>query len=451
MNERLVRTSVVILLAAGAAAAAGQTPEGESLTLRRALELAAARAPDLSAARHAADAASSSARLASDAFHPQAFLTTTPGYASGLPVAVAGRVPAVAGVEVRQTLYDPAARTEALEAEARASEASGSRGETRSQTLVQTALAYTRLYADRALADAARRKVAARETISRRAAALRDAGRKTDIETERAALETARARQQLLDAQSDGDLDEMALRRLIGWSSRAPIVLADDPATALAPPAPGDDVAAARAADPELSSIVEQQTLLAKSAQIAARPFAPIVEAEAQYQRLTRANHYDQYYLRFKADDWSVGLTLALPLWTGGQKAAREARARSLAAKLGDERRSRETGLDLETRRAVAANDHAAAALSLARRARGISEEELKLARLRASEGRGEADAVAQAEIGQADADQAVARAEFDLAAARARLLALRGELVTAQAARAGAPPEQDASLAEAR
>jgi outer membrane protein len=438
MNKRLTQGALLVASLVCAGAVRGQTPAGEPLTLRRALELAAAHAPDLAVAREEAGAASASARLARSAFQPRAFLTTTPGYASGLPVAVAGRVPAIAGVEVHQTLYDPAARSEALEADAQASEASGSRGQMRRAVLTNTVLAYARLSEDRALVDSARRRLDARQTLGRRAAALKEAGRATEVEAERAELETARARQQVLDAESDEDLDELALRRLIGWPARGPIVLADDPAEALGSPGSGDDTEAARGADPELSSLAEQQALLAQSARIAARSFAPVVEAEAQYQRLTRANHYDQYYLRFKADDWSVGVTLALPLWTGGQSAAREARARALAAKLADERQSRQTSLDLDVRRASAAEEHAGAALSLARRAQGIAAEELKLARLRGAEGRGEADDVERAEIGQADADDAVARADADLAGARARLLALRGELGVGASASAG-------------
>src|SRR6266508_2190690 len=93
--------------------ASGQTPA--PLTLKRAAELALAHAPETASARAAAAESASRARAAAAGFAPQAFATTTPGYSSGLPVAVAGRVPAVFGVELHQTLYDPARRAEALE------------------------------------------------------------------------------------------------------------------------------------------------------------------------------------------------------------------------------------------------------------------------------------------------------------------------------------------------
>src|SRR5207244_3460154 len=78
-----------------------------------------ARAPEAASARAQAAEADADARAAAATFAPRAFATTTPGYSSGLPVAVAGRVPSVFGVEVHQTLYDPARRAEALAARAR--------------------------------------------------------------------------------------------------------------------------------------------------------------------------------------------------------------------------------------------------------------------------------------------------------------------------------------------
>ena len=50
-----------------------------------------------------------------------------------------------------------------------------------------------------------------------RAQALFDEGRTTEIDVERARLQAARAKQKLLNAESDRDLDGLELKRLIGW------------------------------------------------------------------------------------------------------------------------------------------------------------------------------------------------------------------------------------------
>src|SRR5450759_4298668 len=89
------------------------------LTLREAVERVLAHSPSLAAAEAARSEAAASERLARDAFHPEAWATTTPGYSSGLPTAIAGRAPAIAGLEVRQTLYDRSSRSAVFQSEAR--------------------------------------------------------------------------------------------------------------------------------------------------------------------------------------------------------------------------------------------------------------------------------------------------------------------------------------------
>ena len=109
MNDRIFRGLLSCLLlfllppVPGALARSDGPPGAvEPLTLRRAVELALARSPELAAA----------------GFRPEAFASTTPGYSTGLPVAVAGQVPAIFGVSVRTSLYDPARREGALAARA---------------------------------------------------------------------------------------------------------------------------------------------------------------------------------------------------------------------------------------------------------------------------------------------------------------------------------------------
>src|SRR6476620_8670283 len=98
MNRQALALALV-LAALSSSPAHGQTPPAGPLTLRRAAERALGRAPENASARAAAAEGSARARSAAAEFQPQAFATTTPGLSSGLPVAVAGRVPSVFGVE----------------------------------------------------------------------------------------------------------------------------------------------------------------------------------------------------------------------------------------------------------------------------------------------------------------------------------------------------------------
>src|SRR5207245_7340652 len=138
----------------------GQVRAPAPLTLRGAAERALARVPESVAARAAAAEADARARFAAAGFAPQAFATTTPAYSSGLPVAVAGRVPAVFGVEVHQTLYDPARRAEALAARVRAETFEAASTRSGASTARALVLSYGRNWSDRPQIENARKDLA---------------------------------------------------------------------------------------------------------------------------------------------------------------------------------------------------------------------------------------------------------------------------------------------------
>jgi len=81
--------ALLLLAVLSSSTALAQTSAASPLTLKRAAERAMARAPEAVAARAAAAEGAARARTAAAGFAPQAFATTTPGYSSGLPDAVA--------------------------------------------------------------------------------------------------------------------------------------------------------------------------------------------------------------------------------------------------------------------------------------------------------------------------------------------------------------------------
>jgi outer membrane protein TolC len=417
------RTLVLLVLLAGPALAT------EPLTLRVAVSRALERAPELAVSRGALEEASAASRSAGSAFQPEAFVSSTPGYASGMPITVVGRVPAIASVEVRQLVYDGRARAEVHLAAAKAEDATAALGKARADTAKAVLSLYARCFADDALAEAAQRRVATEEGAAGRVAALEREGRAMPLDVERATLALARARQRLLDATSDRDLDQLELRRLVGWPANEPLVLAEDPVSAVPAPPPGDDLEAAKAYDPELSALVREESLAGRAAELASRFVQPTVAAEAQYARLARFNNYEQYFKNFKADDFAVGVSVSIPLFTGGRNDAGAARARATVERVRASRVRREQAIQTEVLRAEAAHVSAGAAMSLAERARAVATEALRLAHVLESEGRGEPEGVAGAERALAQAEEELAKSAYGLAEARAGLLAVRGDL----------------------
>ena len=403
----------------------------QGLTLKRAAELALSRAPEVVAARAEAEEGKAQARAAAASFAPQAFATTTPGFSSGLPVAVAGRVPSVFGIELHTTLYDPARRADALEAEARAAALEGALSKSTSATARALVLAYGRNWADRTLVENARRALEAREAVHRRISALAREGRQTELEVEQAGLEVARAKQAVADRESEYDLDRLELAHLVDWASREPLAIAEDPLAALREPS-GDSLAAARAADPELAALARQAEALERAATLQKRAWLPVVQAEGQYLRLANYNNFDQYFVKFKANDWAAGVSDVIPLWTSGRLAHGQAAASARLEKVRADRRARSRDLELAVRRAEIEAARAQAKLQLASRGLAVARESLRVAQALAAEGRGEPDEIDRREIASAQAQDDVARASQGLLAARAKLLELTGELPAA-------------------
>ncbi len=430
MNRSIARFCLVLL--ASPLAARAQAPGPEPLTLRHAVELALDRAPQLAAARAAREEGAASADLARDEFHPYAFFSTTPGYTYGLPGTVAGQVPAIAAVQIRQTLYDVNRKSATLVARANASALDASLEQSCRATIESTVAAYARSFLDGEQVDAARRRLDAAEAMARRVTALFDEGRRPELDVERATLQAARARQKLLNAESDRDLSELELKRLIGWPGSAPLRLAGDPDAVVPELHQAENLLVVKAKDPELKSLSREVDLLIQSASLESKRWMPTIQASATYQRLAKFNDYDKYYVTFTPDNVAVGVSIALPLWTGGRFEDGERRARARLERAEADLRTRENDLEMAVRRAETAVARSMAEKSLSRRARGIASQTRSAEEMFVRDGRSEPVDLDETEMALADADEEAARASLTSLLERVRLLSLRGELATA-------------------
>jgi outer membrane protein TolC len=416
--------------ASGVASGASEAP---TLSLRRATELALAKAPDVAAAAAAAESDRAGARLAGDAFRPAAEASTTPGVGRGLPVAVAGRVPSIVTVDLHQSVYNSEQRSQALSARAKAAITASAYDRVRVQTAREIADLYARCWSGQQLLSGAERRLAAYQAISARAAALHAEARATDLDLAQARLREAKARLRRMEIAAARDVDLWELRRRLGLPADAPLAFPDDPLAGT--PEPSQDlraaVEAARAADSELRSAVQAIELLERAGRLRRGILAQVtVDADAQYSRLSRANGIDQFYVKFREDDWSVALAVAVPLWSGGRLRDGLAQAEAALDRLKQQQRARAEQIEIEVHRAGAAWDHAEAAADLARQAAAVAEEDLRIAGALAAEGRAGADDQDSRAAALADAREEEIKATAGLLAARVQLLAARGELL---------------------
>lgn len=374
-----------------------------TMTMRDAIGRAVANSPDVRALEAQLIEARANAHL-TDAFRPMATLSTTPGYATGLPIAVLGQVPAIATIEAHKLLYDTSAQTELLSAEAQIDEMEA-RLETRKREVAQSAAdLFARATAGSMIATNAQRRVEAYRTIASHAAALRSEGRARDLDVNRAALQLASARRAALLAQSRVELDQLRLERMTGGSQ---------PAVELKPFSPTATLD---------SQIEKLQRALASEKRL----FKPSIAAQVQYARLF--GRYGRFYLNFKPDDFSAAASVSLPIWTSGRRTATIERISAQLQQVTAMRDARRDEIELNVREAQADSKQAEAERELAQRTLTVAQEGLRVAQDLAREGRGEVNDVPLAQIAVADAEDDLANAEAHASAARAKLQIVRGD-----------------------
>jgi outer membrane protein len=436
MNEGLL-LAVLLAVSPEAALPAAPTSGSTALTVRGAVERALIHAPEVAIARAVADETVAGARAVKSQLNPQFYVNTTPGWSTGAPLSVAGEVPAAAGARIRMTFYDPVERSDALQARARMAVSEADLEDARSDVARRTAAACAKLVSDEARVGGARRRLSAQEAIVRRERALAREGRRTDLDVERSALEEARARQKLYAAESDRDLDRHELASLVGLPAGAPVSVIDDPEQAVPEPEPGDAVALVLSSDRQLRALAEQADALAQSAKLMARLFKPSVMAEARYAYVPNAFGYDKYYLNFQENVASIGVSVVLPVLTGGRDSAQASQSRARLEQVEAQRRLRENDLTREVGEAEAKLDRTRLQVGIARRAVALSSEALSQAQALSREGRGDVDAVDRAQLALSEAEDELAHARRDQVDARLELLTIEGNVLSAL----GQPP----------
>jgi len=391
-----------------------------TLSMQEAVTRAIAHSPEVRALEAQVAQARANATIA-DAFRPTASISTTPGYATGLPVAALGQVPAIATIEAHKILYDTSARADEISARSDA-DAAESRLESKKREVAQnTVELYARLTADVTLVISARHRVDAYQTIAAHAEALRKEGRVREVDANRAALQLAAANRAALQAQSRLELDQLRLERLTGEANV-------EPTLSRLPPAESRRyvLADVQANDPELRSLDKRIEAAQKVLASENRLFKPTIFAQVQYSRLF--DRYGRFYLNFKPDDFSAAANVTLPIWTSGRRSAAVERVNAQLQELIALREARRTELELTVREAETELQQALAEQNLAQQTLVVARQGLTIAEALEKEGRGEVNDLPLSQIAVADAEDEVANAEAHVAAARARLLIVRGD-----------------------
>jgi outer membrane protein TolC len=432
-------------LAGRAAEAAPPSGEAATLTVHAAVQRALAAFPAVAASRAQQDEARAVWGQAASAYYPSLRVTGSatryqePMVASPIhgfrPDALPefGRTLVQGALGASFTLFDGGARGARLHgARAQVEAARAALDATQQQLAGRTVATYLEALGQRQVLDAQMRRIEALEGERARVRQLFDVGRAAAVETLRvvgtlaaAAAEQVRAAAALEVALHDlAELtgmphDSVAAARLL------PVTLAD---SALA--AREELVAAALAAAPALQRARQQQA----AAQAAAR-----VASGARWPELRLLGSWVDYRNgeREMTDEWSGGVQLSFPLFTGFAVEQEAARARAASRGAGEQLRLAEVQVRQEVDRALSAAREAQARVASLEVAVARYAELARIERLSLAAGSG-----TQTDYLNAEADLLTARASLIEArhaqiAARVELARVGGQLDTAWLARA--------------
>ncbi|MEB3197895.1 MAG: TolC family protein [Candidatus Sericytochromatia bacterium] len=404
-------------------------PAAPTLTLEQAVSLALSHQPQLARARADLAGARAGVRQAEGVLGPQLSLATSyqlgPARQNvnqvGVPVTNLGTY--AAGLSADQLLFDfgqgwRRAQASASQAEAQARNVRG----TEQEVVLQVRTAYFAAQASEALLGVARDTVANRQRQEGRVRSLVEVGSRAPIELAQATRDLARARLDLINADSGLQLARAQLAQAMGRPPADGFRLAP----ASMPPVAGEEhplaalVAEALANRPDVAALearVQAQLLTLEAAERATLPgLRASAGAGTNGSPVGTPNNF-----------WNLGVGLSWPLYTSGQ---REAQAEASRASL-EAVRAEAEGLRQQVRLAVG---QAQLRVATARAATQAADAATQAAwrQLQLAEGRYAAGLGSILELGDAQLAHASARAQgiqerFNLATARAALLRALG------------------------
>lgn len=409
------------------------TAEIHQLTLNQVAARALGQSPEALLARIEEQKAAEQVRGARDPFIPKIYAGSGLAYSYGFPMSIEGSAPSIVQTRAVASVLN---RSQSLHlAQAKEQERGVAAGAQSRREQALAAAVDLFLAAERAarLAEAGQQQIASTQKIAEVVDVRVAEGRELSVESRRAALETAKARQRVADLEAHRDSIASRLAALLGYPtgdrvqpSREERILPE-----LAP-STQEAVRNALARNHDLrrlESAIAAKTLEAEASRAERLPTLDLV---AQYGLFAKFNNYEDFFRTFQRHNAQLGVSVQVPLFASTASKARAAQAQldvdrlrielaqtknSISAQIEDRYRDLETAT---RKRQVSRLD-----LDLAR-------EQLSIQMARMEEGRATLRDIEQARL--ADQEKWIAYLESQLETDRARLaiLAATGELVAA-------------------
>jgi len=411
--------------------------EIHTLTLHEAIDTALRQSPDVLAARLEQQKAQAAIRVAHDPFVPKVYGGSGAAWVSGYPATIEGQPPSIFEAQTSMSLFN---RPQSWELERVRENARGAAINTQSKS-DDVIFRIADLYLDASrlarTAESARREVDALNTAVTAVRARVAEGRELPVESRRAELDQARARQRADSLMADEDYAEASLAVVLGFPADdrvRPSQAENGTMGALADGAPATPEEAVDLAvkNSKQLRLLESQ-LQAANFQLREQKAQRLPQADliAQYNLLSKYN-YTQVFTKFQRNNGELGVAFRIPLLLGTAPSGAEQEAESDQARLRVQVNATRNQIALEARKAFDDVRRGEDARRVARLDLDVAREELSVVLAQSDEGRATARQVDQARFTEQEKWIAYYQAEHAVERARLALLHQTGTLTAA-------------------
>ena len=415
-----------------ACCAAALRAEVHTMSLRQAVERALQQNPEIAMARLDELKAQQAVRVRKDPFTPHVYLGSGLAYTNGFPMSIDGAAPSVVQGRVAESLFNRQQSYAVAESKEEARGAGIVASAKKDDVAFRTAVLFVDAERATRAGQMARQEVESSQKVLAAVENRVQEGRELPLESKRAALSLARARQIADSLDADRETAETSLALVLGYGADDRVQPAGEERAA--PPMPASEEAAVESALQSsydlrrLQSQIAAKGLEGRAAKAARLPRADLV---AQYGLFATFNHYQDYFLRYQRNNAELGVSFVVPLIAGPGVGAAAAEADAEASKLRIQLAHTRDQITADTHQSFREVRKAEAQQDVARLDLDVAREQVSLNLALLQEGRILLSQVEESRIAESgkwiafyDAQYAVERARWNMAKQTGDLLA---------------------------
>lgn len=404
--------------------------ETYTLTLKQAVDRAAAQNPDTVMARLDELKASQAVKVAQSPFKPRVGAGSGLAYSSGFPLSIEGSAPAAFDIKANQYLFNRPQTWTIEQAKESARGATLAASEKGDEAVYRVATLYVDVARSTRLAEAAQNQVESLRKVLDTVTARVEEGRELPVTLQQARVNLLRAQERSVTIESDRDYAERTLAVTLGYTAGDLVKPADEELTPVKiPDSENAAVETAVASNKELKRL--QSNALAKGFEIKSdkAQWLPRVDLVAQYALLTKYSHYQEYFAKFERNNGQLGASIQVPLFTSASVKAIVAEAETEQRHMQNEAEAQRNKIVLDVHQSYQDVQKADISRQVAQADLDLARSQLSIVLAQMDEGRATLGQVEEARFVENEKWIAFYDAQFNMEKARLAVLRETGDL----------------------